>query len=36
MNKTDRDFQESFEKINRFMENIRHSIQQSVELLAEI
>ena len=36
MDKSDREFQENLERINRTMENIVHSVQQSVGMLAEI
>ena len=36
MDKSDKEFQENLERINRTMENIGFSVQQSVGLLAEI
>ena len=36
MDKSDREFQENLERINRTMENIVHSAQQSVGMLTEI
>ena len=36
MDKSDREFRENLERINRTMENIVHSVQQSVGMLAEI
>ena len=36
MDRSDQEFQENLETINRTMENIGHSVQQSAGLLAEI
>ena len=36
MDKSDQEFQENLKRIGRTMENIAHSVQQSVGLLAEI
>ena len=36
MDKSDQEFQENLKRINRTMENIGQSVQQSVGLLAEI
>ena len=36
MDRSDQEFQENLERINRTMENIGHSVQQSVGLLAQI
>ena len=36
MDKSDQEFQENLKRINRTMENVGHSVQQSVGLLTEI
>ena len=36
MDKSEKEFQKNLERINRTMENIRHSVQQSVGLLDAI